>query len=103
LLWIFFEEQCFKPSSVVVPAPKKKKIDAGPIYFTSFTTKLVTIERFFSSGFSRDFRTEISCFVPVLRKITKKATKNRHHEQSPPTRISLPVANFQINPQSSWV
>jgi hypothetical protein len=111
LLWIFFEEQCFKPSSVVVPAPKKKKIDAGPIYFTSFTTKLVTIERFFSSGFSRDFRTEISCFVPVLRKIpvewtkkiTKKATKNRHHEQSPPTRISLPVANFRINPQSSWV
>jgi hypothetical protein len=75
------------------------------------TTKLVTIERFFSSGFSRDFRTEISCFVPILhkipvewtKKITKKATKNRHHEQSPPTRISLPVANFHINPQSSWV
>jgi hypothetical protein len=33
----------------------------------------------------------------------KKMMKNRHHEQSPPTRISLPVANFQINPQSSWV
>jgi hypothetical protein len=63
------------------------------------------------SGFSRDFRTEISCFVPILRKIpvewtkkiTKKETKNCHHEQSPSTRISLPVANFQINPQSSWV
>ncbi len=47
------------------------------------TTKLITIERFFSSGFSRDFRTEISCFVPILCKIPvewmnqnhKKATK----------------------------
>jgi hypothetical protein len=27
---------------VVVPAPKKKKIDAGPIYFTSFTTTTLT-------------------------------------------------------------
>jgi hypothetical protein len=75
------------------------------------TTKLITIERFFSSGFSRDFRTEISCFVPILhkipvewtKKITKKETKNCHHEQSPSTWISLLVANFQINLQSSWV
>jgi hypothetical protein len=75
------------------------------------TTKLVTIERFFSSGFSRDFRTKISCFVLILRKIpvewtkkiTKKVTKNHHHEQLPLTWISLPVANFQMNPQSSWV
>jgi hypothetical protein len=75
------------------------------------TMKLVTIERFFSSGFSRDFRTEISCFVLILhkipvewtKKITKKVMKNRHHEQSPLTWISLPVANFQINPQLSWV
>jgi hypothetical protein len=73
--------------------------------------KLITIERFFSSRCSRDFCTEISCFVPILRKIpvewtkkiTKKVTKNHHHEQLPPTWISLPVANFQINPQLSWV
>jgi hypothetical protein len=75
------------------------------------TMKLTTIERFFSSGFSRDFRTEISCFVPIVRKIpvewtkkiTKKETKNHHHEQLPLTRISLLVANFEINPQSSWI
>jgi hypothetical protein len=27
----------------------------------------------------------------------QKSDENRHHEQSPPTRISLPVSNFQIN------
>ena len=95
---------CFQPvppkkTHVFQPLPPEKR------------TKLTTIERFFSSEFSRDFRTEISCFVPILRKIpvewtkkiTKKETKNRHHEQSPSTRISLPVANFEINPQSSWI
>ena len=79
--------------------------------YNDHTTKLTTIERFFSSGFSRDFRTKISCFVPIVhkipvewtKKITKKETKNCHHEQSPSTRISLPVANFEINPQSSWI
>jgi hypothetical protein len=30
-------------------------------YYFIITTKLTTIESFFSSGFSRDFRTEISC------------------------------------------
>jgi hypothetical protein len=51
------------------------------------TTKRTTIDRIFSSGFSRDFRTEISCFVPILCKIPvewmnqnhKKGHKNRHH------------------------
>jgi hypothetical protein len=60
-----------------------------------YTTKRITIERFFSSGFSRDFRTEISCFVPILRKIPvewtnqnqKKGHKNCHHDPSPSTRF----------------
>jgi hypothetical protein len=63
----------------------------------------------FSSRVSRDFRTKISYFVPILhkipvewtKKITKKATKTCHHEQLLPTRISLLVANFQIKPQLS--
>jgi hypothetical protein len=51
------------------------------------TTKLITIERFFSSGFSQDFRTEISCFVPILQKIPVEWMNQNHkksHKKPPP-------------------
>ena len=54
-------------------------------------TKLTTIERFFSSGFSRDFRTEISCFVPILRKIPVEWT-NQNHKKRPQKPPPWPVA-----------
>jgi hypothetical protein len=103
--------QIIFPKVVYRTPPENAFMNVYFYFYSVVTTKRITIERVFSSGFSRDFRTEISCFVPILRKIpvewtkkiTKKATKNRHHEQSPPTWISLPVANFRINPQSSWV
>jgi hypothetical protein len=66
--------------------------------------KLITIERFFSSRFSQDFRIEISCFVPILHKIPvewtnqnyKKGHKNHHHDPSPSTRFCWPKHSIII-------
>jgi hypothetical protein len=64
------------------------------IYFDQFdlfrsfrsTMKLTTIERFFPSRFSRDFRTKISGFVPVLRKPCRMDKENhqKRDEKLPP-------------------
>jgi hypothetical protein len=39
----------------------------------------------FSSGFSQDFRTKISCFVPILHKIPVEWTNQNHKKKATKT------------------